>query len=706
MKYLFLVILSLSCAQKNFTNREVKMEKNKIISPPPVAKKISHKTKMHGNVLSDDYFWLREKERPEVLKLLEDENNYLNEVLKDHQELNNKIYNEMKSKMVEDDISVPYFKKNYYYYSRDEKQKQYKVYCRKNKTNEKEEILLNINDLVKEGEFISLGGMSVAPNQKLMAFGLDQTGDEKYTLQIKNLETNKLLSDQIENTDGNIEWMSDNLRFIYTTLDKDLRPKFVWLHKLGNRTDQDQLLYTEKDPTYFVSINQTEDEKFILINTNNNVSSEVYFINNDHSSLVKLNLISKRKQGLEYQVGHHDDSFYILTNDNHMNFRIAKVKVQNPQKKFWKTFKKGSNKILLEDFLFFQNFMVTQIRLEGNLELEIYNFKDKKTHRVKFDEDSHDILLKDNNEFTTENLRIYYNSLKSPTTVYDYNTKLKKLQLLKRKEVPGYNPDLYLTKKVFASSFDQTKIPLHLIYRKDLKLGDNPLYLLGYGSYGNSYDPYFSSPIFSLLDRGFVLAIAQVRGGQEMGRSWYENGKLLKKKNTFKDFIASAEFLIKNNYASKNKLVISGASAGGLLVGAAMTMRPDLFKIVIAKVPFVDTLNTMLDSNLPLTTIEYDEWGNPNQKKYFDYIKSYSPYDNIKNIAYPHLFATAGFSDPRVTYWEPAKFVQKIREMKSNDHLAVLYTNMGAGHSGASGRYNQIKEKALEYTFIFKMLEQ
>lgn len=704
MKYLLIFIIFLSCTHNTNTIQKAKM-KNQPINPiPPVAEKIQHKTKVHGEDLIDNYFWLREKENPKVLKLIENENEYLEKTLADHKELNQKIYQEMKSRMIEDDISVPYKKGDYYYYSKDQAGKQYKVYCRKKGKNGKEEILINLNDLVKDGGYISMGDLSVSPNNKLMAYTIDERGDERFILYIKDLETGSVLKERIENIDGNIEWMKDNQRIFYITLDKELRPKFVHLHKLGSKVSDDKLIYSEKDPTYFVDVHQSEDEKYILISTNNNISSEVYFIPNDDSAQVVLNLISKRKQGLEYSISHHDGYFYILTNDNHINFRIARTKVSEPQKKHWKTFKSGNKKILLQDISLFKNYLVTEMRIEGNLELEIYNFKTKKSHLVKFNEDSHDIMLRDNYEFDTDNLRIYYNSFKSPPTVYDYDVNKEQLKKIKEKEIPGYNPKLYITKKIFASSFDKSKIPIHLIYRKDLSLGDNPLYLLGYGSYGHTYDPHFSSAIFSLLDRGFVVAIAQIRGGQEMGRSWYENGKLLKKKNTFKDFIASSEFLIKNKYVSKDKLIISGTSAGGLLVGSAMTMRPDLFKIVVARVPFVDALNTMLDSTLPLTTIEYDEWGNPNQKKYFNYIKSYSPYDNIKKTTYPHLFATAGFSDPRVTYWEPAKFVQKLRELKTDDHLAVLYTNMGAGHGGASGRYNQIKEKALEYTFILKIL--
>ncbi len=674
---------------------------------PPRAKVIPKKDTLFGDVRIDNYYWLRERDNPEVLDYLKAENAYTEAVMEPTKALQEKLFREMKGRIKETDLSVPVKWGGYYYYSRTEAGKQYRIHCRKKGSMKApEEVLLDENQLAKEHDFLRIGVREVSPDHRLLAYSVDTSGSETYTLYIKNLETGELLSDAIPNTYYSVEWGNDNRTLFYTVLDAAKRPYKLYRHVLGNPPEKDELVYHEPDEKYFVSLYKSKDREYIFLELESQITTEVRFLNANQPQ-ESFRVIHPRQHEMEYSVEHHSGSFYILTNDQAKNFRLMKTPVDHPGKKYWQEVVPHREDVMLEGMEMFKNHLVLFERKSGLRHIHITDFRYNTSHDIDFPEPVYTVWRDQNPEFDSNILRFSYTSLVTPKSIYDYNMDTRKRRLMKQEEVlGGYDPKQYQSERIFAEAPDGTKIPISVVYKKGFrKDGSHPFYLYGYGSYGATIEPYFNSNRLSLLDRGFGYAIAHVRGGGEMGRQWYEDGKLLKKKNTFTDFIACAEHLVGQGYTIPNKLVIAGGSAGGLLMGAVTNMRPDLFNTVIAKVPFVDVLNTMLDPTIPLTVTEYEEWGNPNIKEYYFYIKSYSPYDNVEAKAYPNMFVTAGLNDPRVQYWEPAKWTAKLRAHKTDDHLLLLKINMGAGHGGASGRYDYLKEIALEYSFIFDCLD-
>ena len=673
--------------------------------PPPVAKVISKPDTLHGDVRIDDYFWLREKSNPEVIKYLEAENEYTEAVMKQTEEFQKLLYEELVGRIKETDLSVPEKIDDYYYYSRTEEGKQYSIYCRKKESlDAEEEILLDQNALAEGYDYFDIGAFQISRDHQLLAYSVDTTGSETFTLYVKDLNAGGLLKDEIKNIYYYVEWGNDNKTIFYTTLDEAKRPYKLYRHILGTAQEEDEMVYQESDEAFYLSISKTRDKEYLIITLGSMTTTEVRYLKAD---LPKDNfqVIHPRQHEMEYYVAHHSDKFYIMTNDEAKNFKLMEVSVTDPSKKNWKEVIPHSDSVKIDGMDVFRNHLVVYEREKGLKKIRITNLMDSQVHYVDFPEPVYTYWRSRNPDFNTNMLRFNYTSLVTPRSVFDYNMDTKTRELKKQYEVlGGYDPSLYQSERIFAKASDGTMVPLSLVYRKGMvKDGNNPLLLHGYGSYGISQEPTFSSNRLSLLDRGFVYAMAHVRGGGEMGRYWYEDGKLLKKKNTFTDFIACAEHLIAEKYTSSNKLVIYGGSAGGLLMGAVTNMRPDLFKAVIADVPFVDALNTMLDPSIPLTVIEYEEWGNPNEEEYYDYMKSYSPYDNVEAKDYPNMLITAGLNDPRVQYWEPAKWTAKLRALKTDKNILLLKTKMGEGHMGASGRYDYLKDIAFEYAFIFDL---
>jgi oligopeptidase B len=673
---------------------------------PPVAKTEPKVDSLFGTVMVDDYFWLRGKEKPEVIEYLDAENSYTEAVMKHTEQFQEDLFKELKSRIKETDLSVPVKRGAYYYYQREEEGQQYKIYCRKKGNLEaQEEVLLDVNKLAEDREFLQLGTYEISPDHSLLAFSTDTAGSERYALRIKNLGSGELYPDMIENISGNLAWANDNKTFFYTIPDDAWRPFKLYRHTLGADVADDKLVYHEQDESFWMSIDNTKSEAYLLLSIGSETSDECHYLSADDPNGV-FKIIHPRQHELEYSVFHHHDCFYILTNDEAVNFRLMETPVSHPAKENWTEFVPHREAVKLDDLDLFEDFLVIYQRENGLRTIQIRNLVDGNQHAVEFPEPVYSYRGQSNPEYDTDLLRFTYRSLVTPNSVFDYNMRTHERELKKQTEVlGGFDPTEYQSERVFATAPDGSKIPISIVYRKGMvKDGSNPLYLYAYGSYGYSMDPYFSSNRISLLDRGFVFAIAHIRGGGEMGRPWYDDGKLLNKKNTFTDFIACGEHLIAEGYSSKDKLVISGGSAGGLLVGAVLNMRPDLFHVVVADVPFVDVMNTMLDASIPLTVIEYEEWGNPNEEESFKYMMSYSPYDNVGPMDYPHLLITAGLNDTRVQYWEPAKWTAKLRTMNTGSNRLLLKTNMGAGHGGASGRYDYLKDIAFEFAFVFDCL--
>jgi oligopeptidase B len=673
---------------------------------PPVAKIIPHPETLFGDVRNDNYYWLKDKSSPEVIKYLEEENAYTQTLMKPTENLQEDLYKELLGRIKETDLTVPHRIDDYYYYSRTEQGKNYPIYCRKKGSLEApEKLILDVNALAEGHKFFSVGAAAVSPNHNLMAFSTDTTGSETYTLFVKDLTSGQLLTEQIPNTYYGVQWGNDNQTFFYITLDDAKRPYKLFRHRLGADYKNDQLIHHEADEAFYVNLSKTRSRKYLLLALESNTTTEVRYLDAD-SPDGDFQLIHPRQHEMEYSVDHQGDKFFILTNENAKNFKLLEAPVANPAKAHWKEIIPHNDSVKLDKIEAFQNHLVIYEREKGLRKIHIKNLATGQEYDVKFPEPAYVIWPSINPEFKTNQLRFEYSSLVTPRTVYDYNMDTQEKEIRKQYEVlGGYDPAQYESERIFAQAKDGTSIPISLVYKKGTKKdGSHPLYLYGYGSYGASIDAGFNSNRLSLLDRGFIYAIAHIRGGGEMGRYWYDLGKLLNKKNTFTDFIACAEHLINKKYTSKDKLVISGGSAGGLLIGAVTNLRPDLFRIVVAKVPFVDVLNTMLDPSIPLTVTEYEEWGNPNQKEHYDYMKSYSPYDNITAKTYPTMLVTAGLNDPRVGYWEPAKWTAKLRALKTDKNLLLLKVNMGAGHGGPSGRYEQLKENAFEFAFIFDQL--
>jgi oligopeptidase B len=674
---------------------------------PPVAKTIAHTDTVLGHVRVDQYYWLRQRGDTAVTNYLKAENKYTDEVMKHTEKFQDKLYKEMLGRIKETDLSVPVKEDSFYYYSRSVEGKQYPIMCRKLKSlDAPEEILLDVNVQAEGHDFFDLGAFSVSPNHTLLAYSIDTAGNEDYTLVVKNLATGEMYSDSIPNTSAPIEWTSDNGAFIYPVLDDIHRPYKLYLHKLGTTPDKDSVIFNEKDKAFSVYISKSKDKKYFFIGLSSNNATEYYFAKADNP-LGKFTLFQARQPKVEYYVYHQGNDFYIHTNENAPNFRILKTPDTKPGKQNWKEVIPGRDSVYVEGIDVFKDFLTVFERENGLREIRVINLGDNSSYYVDFPEPIYIFWPSGNIDYDTDSLRFSYMSLVTPQTVYDYNLRTKERTLLKQYEVlGGYNPDEYLSERIFATADDGMKIPISLVYKKSLfkKDGSNPCYLRGYGSYGSSMEPTFYSNRLSLLDRGFVVAIAHVRGGSEMGRWWYEEGRLLNKRNTFTDFIACAQYLVDQKYTSPSGLVANGGSAGGLLMGAIANMRPDLFRIIVADVPFVDIVNTMLDPSIPLTVEEYTEWGNPHEEEYYNYMMSYSPYDNVKPQNYPNMLITAGLNDPRVQYWEPAKWTAKLRANNTDNNIIILKTNMEAGHMGASGRYDYLKDVAFEYAFIFDIL--
>ncbi|MBD3181526.1 prolyl oligopeptidase family serine peptidase [Candidatus Poribacteria bacterium] len=673
---------------------------------PPVAKIIPKTITIHGDKNIDNYFWMREKDNPDVIKYLEAENNYTEAAMEHSEELQKKLYDELLGRIKETDYTVPVRLDEYFYYTRTEEGKQYRIYCRKKKSMDaQEEILLDANQLAEGSDYFHLGVYEISPDHKFLAYSVDMKGSEKYTLFIKNLNAGELLSDQIPDTYCSVEWANDNKTIFYNVLDESMRPYKLFRHTLDTDPEDDIMLYHEENEAFYLSIHKSRSKKYIFLELESNNTTEYHFLQADQPD-GKFQIIHPRQHQMEYSVCHHDDKFFITTNDNARNFKMIETPVDNPEKDNWKEVIPHREDVKIDDADAFTQHLVIYERKAGLKHIRIRNLESGAEHYIDFPEPVYSFWKGDNPDFNTNIFRFEYTSLATPDSVFDYDMNTRTRELKKQDEVlGGYDPEQYASERIFATASDDSKVPISLVYKKGMpRNGENPLLLYGYGAYGASSDPGFSSNRLSLLDRGFIYAIAHIRGGQEMGRYWYNQGKLLKKKNTFTDFIACGKHLISEKYTSKDKLVIYGGSAGGLLMGAVTNMRPDMFKAVIAKVPFVDVVNTMMDASIPLTVTEYEEWGNPEIRKYYNYIKSYSPYDNIEPKEYPNILVTAGLNDPRVQYWEPAKWTAKLRATKTDDNLLILKTNMGAGHGGASGRYDYLKEIAFEYAFMMYVL--
>ena len=674
--------------------------------PTPSAPKRPKEITTHGDTRIDPWFWLRDVEDPATLEYLRAENAHTEAVMAPEEELQERLFLEMRARIKEDDSTVPEKEGEYYYYTRFEEGKQYPIHCRKRGSLDgPEEILINVNELAEGKDYTRVGSWENSPDHKWLAYSVDSDGSEQYTIVIKNLETGELLDEAIPNSYYSLEWANDNRTIFYDVLDENHRPVKIFRHHLGEDPSKDELVYEEKDERFFVGVAKSSSQRFIFVASSGNNMSEWYFMDgNDPSS--ELTLVEPRCPDFEYDIDHHDERFLIRNNgDGARDFKVSETPVSAPGFANWSDFVPHVLGRPIGGFGLSQDYFVLYYRTNGLPQVQMRNLASGETHELTLDEEDYAVRLQGNREWESSNLRFSYASLTTPATVYDYDMDTREREFRKQTEVLGdFSSDKYQSRRVFATAEDGTQIPISLLYAKDTPLdGSAPLYLYGYGSYGIIIDSDFSSVRLSLVDRGYIFAITHVRGGMDLGWDWYEGGKLLNKKNTFTDFIACAEHLIQEGYTTKGNIVSSGGSAGGMLMGAIVNLRPDLFKAVIADVPFVDVLNTMLDDTLPLTTMEYNEWGNPNDPQYYNYIKSYSPYDNVKSQDYPHLLITGGLSDPRVTYWEPTKWAAQLRELKTNDNLLLLKIHMDSGHAGASGRFDRLREVALEYAFILKV---
>lgn len=677
----------------------------------PQAKKIDKILEIHGDVRTDPYFWMNERENPEVTAYLEQENAYCDFIMKDTEDFQQELFDEMKSRYKEDDQSLPYFFNKYWYIVRFEAGKEYPIFSRKFESLEHaEEILLDVNILAKNQEFFEVGSVAVSSNNELMSFSSDNLGRRIYTLQFKNLKTGEILQDQIPNTTGKAVWANDNEHIFYIRKDKNLRAYQVFMHQLGTDSSQDVLVFHEKDDTFDVNIFKSKSLEYIFISSSSSVSDEQRFLPADNV-LAEWKIVQPRTRDLEYSVEHFEDEFYIITNADHAtNFKIVKTKVENPGIENWMDVIPHREDVLLEGFEIFSDYLVLEERKEGLLQIKVIDNQENNAHYLPFSDPTYTAYIGLNLEFNTHKLRFGYTSLTKPNSTMEYDMKEKTTIILKQQEVLGgkFFSENYVSERIWAPSQDgRSQIPISLVYHKNtVKSAETPLLLYGYGSYGHTVDASFSNVRLSILDRGFIYAIAHIRGGEYLGRNWYEEGKMLNKKNTFFDFIDAAKFLVEQNYTSPKHLYAMGGSAGGLLMGAVINYAPELFNGIVAQVPFVDVVTTMLDEEIPLTTGEFDEWGNPKKKKYYDYMKSYSPYDNVEAKNYPNILITTGLHDSQVQYWEPAKWTAKLRELKTDSNILLFKTDMSSGHGGASGRFESLKEDALEYAFLLKIDEQ
>jgi oligopeptidase B len=677
-----------------------------LLPSAPVARTIPRVSAVHGEIRVDEYFWLRNREDPATLAYLQAENRYTQAVMRHTEGLQEELYQELRGRIKETDLSVPERIDDWLYYARTEAGGQYPIYCRRRPGEESaENVLLDQNPLAVGHCYFRLGAFEVSPDHRFLAYSIDTCGSESYTLYVKDLCTGELLSDTLSNTAPAVAWANDSQTLFYIILDDARRPCRLFRHRLGNNPAHDVLVYHEADEAFFLDVGRTRSRQFVLLDINSHSTSEVRFVSADRPEDPFL-VLEPRRAGVEYNVSHHGDRFFITTNDDAPNFRLVSTPVDNPSRPNWTPILPHRSAVKLDTTDAFRDHLVVYQRVGGLRQIRILDLTGDGDHLVPFPEPVYSAQAHDNPEFDTSVLRFSYTSLVTPSSVVDYDMASRTWTERKQTEVlGGYDASCYRSERLFAEAPDGARVPVSLVYRMPLTLdGSCPLLLNGYGAYGVSYEPGFSSHALSLLDRGFVVAIAHVRGGEEMGRAWYEGGKLLQKRNSFTDFIAAAEHLIAAGYTSPEGLVISGGSAGGLLMGAVTNLRPDLFRAVLAEVPFMDVVNTMLDASLPLTVIEYDEWGNPADPEFYRYIRSYSPYDNVKAKGYPNILVTAGLNDPRVAYWEPAKWTARLRARKTDQNRLLLRTNMGAGHGGASGRYDYLREVAFKYAFVLDVM--
>jgi len=679
---------------------------SKVEVKPPVAKKIAKELTIHGDTRIDNYYWMNNREDPEVIAHLEAENAYKDSVMKHTEPLQEKLFEEIKSKIKQEDESVPYKENGYYYYSRTVPEKEYYLVCRKKETLEAaEEVLLDVNKMAEGYEFYALGGSEISPDNKILAYSVDTLSRRNYTIYFKNLETGELLPDAIPLTAGGATWANDNKTVFYMLKDTvTLRSEKIMKHTLGTPVESDVEVYYESDETFNTYIFKTKSKKYLMIASESTLTSEYRFLDAGNPDGT-FKIIQPRTRGLEYSVDHFGDDFYIRTNLYALNFKLVKTPVTITEKENWVEVIPHRSEIFFENFEILKDYLVVSERNEGITQLRVLPWKGGE-YKIDFDEEVYSVRPDVNLDFDTDIFRFSYTSLTTPNSTFDFNMKSKERNLLKQEEVlGGFDKNNYETHRIYATAMDGTKIPMSLVYRKGMeKNGNNPALIYGYGSYGYTMDPSFRLSILPLLDRGFVYAIAHIRGGQINGRQWYEDGKLLKKMNTFTDFNDCAQFLIDEKYTRSDKLFAKGGSAGGLLMGACINLKPQLYKGVVAAVPFVDVITTMLDESIPLTTGEFDEWGNPKEEKFYYYMKSYSPYDNVVAKNYPAMLVTTGLHDSQVQYWEPAKWVAKLRELKTDDNLLIFHINMDYGHGGASGRFQWIKDIALEYAFVFDQI--
>lgn len=688
-----------------------------LLDGAPVAKKIPKSLTIHGDTRIDDYFWMRlsdeqknaetpDEQTKDVLDYLNAENDYLNKVMKHTEPLQKKLYDEIIGRIKKDDQSVPVNDNGYSYYTRFEEGGDYALYCRKKIDGDgEEEIMINGPEMAKGYSYFGIGSQSVSPDNKLMAYGIDTVSRRRYTIYFKNLESGETLNDKLSNTTGRAIWANDHKTIFYTTKDPEtLRENKIYKHLLGTDQSKDVLVFEEKDETFRCGVFKSKSKAYLMIGSFQTLSTEFQFLD-ANTPTGEWKIIQPREKGLEYHPDHFGDNFYIRTNLNAKNFRLAKTPVKATSKENWTDVIPHRERVFLEDFDLFKDYLVIGERLNGLRTIRIMKW-DGGEYYIKFNDPAYFAYTTSNLDFDTDVLRYNYSSLTTPNSTYEYNMNTKEQVLLKQEEIldTGFSPDNYTSERLYATAKDGTKIPISLVYKKGVKKSsETPLLLYSYGSYGYSTEPTFDSARLSLLNRGFVYAIAHIRGGQEMGRDWYENGKLLKKKNTFTDFIDAGEFLVNEGFTSSKHLYALGGSAGGLLMGAIVNMKPTLWNGVIAAVPFVDVVSTMLDETIPLTTFEFDEWGNPKDKEYYDYMISYSPYDNVEAKAYPNMLITTGYWDSQVQYWEPAKWIAKLRAMKTDNNLLIMDCNMETGHGGASGRFEKYKRTALSYAFLLDL---
>jgi len=712
--FCLLIFISMSSCKQTEQKPEI-LTKEK--PPSPVAEKQDCVLTIHGDTRVDPYFWMRlsdeqkkaatpDIQTQKVLDYLNAENNYKKNVMSHTEELQDKLYEEIVGRIKQTDESLPYFKNGYWYYTRYEKGKEYPIHCRKKDSLEAaEEVMLNVNEMAEGEAYYAANGLQVSPDNKLLAFGEDKLSRRVYTIRFKNLETGEFLRDRLTNVNSSGAWANDNQTYFYTSKNKiSLLSEKIWKHKLSEDQAEDVLQYEEKDPSFYIGVYKSKSDEYIIIQNGSTLVSDYHILdaNNPDSGFRQF---SPRESVHEYSIQHYDDKFYIVTNWDAQNFRLMETPVNATGKENWTDVIPHREDVLLSGMEVFKDFLVVQERSDALTHLKVIDQQTKEERYLDFGEAAYVAYTSTNPEFDTEVLRYGYSSLTTPNSTYDYNMRTHEKVLKKQQEVVGgHNPEDYQTERLFATARDGVKVPISLVYKKGfVKNGEAPLLLYAYGSYGASMDPRFSSANLSLLDRGFVYAIAHIRGGQEMGRQWYEDGKMFNKKNTFNDYVDCSKFLIEEKYTSADHLYARGGSAGGLLMGAVINQAPELYNGIIAGVPFVDVVSTMLDETIPLTSNEFDEWGNPKNKDSYEYMLSYSPYDNIEAKDYPNMLVTTGLFDSQVQYWEPAKWVAKLRDKKTDNNILMLHTNMEAGHGGASGRFRRYRETALQYAFFLTL---